>query len=237
MVHNELIHFNTYVNYWLLCSLPSETAGHCYQCGETAEGPHAGMLHSAFSVSSHYRCCVVTKLWPSFEQDSQLPQFNETFLANLHSLKQQMNESEWKVKFPTLTWKPAKTKIESYININILYSAELWVLDALLADLPDGPAEANTPSSRARFLQLSFLCILVFSWCSDPNCCCDSRCWFSYISSRGFNNIFLWRYWCTLRGIYWAGMCGAQKFHTVNYRFYSSVFVRIKQARHNMLIS
>ncbi|XP_039975962.1 CD74 molecule, major histocompatibility complex, class II invariant chain a isoform X2 [Xiphias gladius] len=29
-------------------------------------------------------------------QDSQLPQFNETFLVNLQSLKQQMNESEWK---------------------------------------------------------------------------------------------------------------------------------------------
>ncbi|XP_035506133.1 H-2 class II histocompatibility antigen gamma chain [Scophthalmus maximus] len=29
-------------------------------------------------------------------QDSQLPQFNETFLANLQSLKQQMNDSEWK---------------------------------------------------------------------------------------------------------------------------------------------
>ncbi|XP_060903905.1 CD74 molecule, major histocompatibility complex, class II invariant chain a [Labrus mixtus] len=28
-------------------------------------------------------------------QDSQLPQFNETFLANLHDLKKQMNESEW----------------------------------------------------------------------------------------------------------------------------------------------
>lgn len=28
--------------------------------------------------------------------DSQLPQFNETFQANLQSLKQQMNESEWK---------------------------------------------------------------------------------------------------------------------------------------------
>ncbi|XP_031175357.1 CD74 molecule, major histocompatibility complex, class II invariant chain a isoform X2 [Sander lucioperca] len=29
-------------------------------------------------------------------QDSQLPQFNETFLANLQSLKQHVNESEWK---------------------------------------------------------------------------------------------------------------------------------------------
>lgn len=28
-------------------------------------------------------------------QDSQLPQFNETFLANLQSLKSQMNETEW----------------------------------------------------------------------------------------------------------------------------------------------
>ncbi|XP_030252735.1 CD74 molecule, major histocompatibility complex, class II invariant chain a [Sparus aurata] len=28
-------------------------------------------------------------------QDSQLPQFNETFLANLQSLKQHMNETEW----------------------------------------------------------------------------------------------------------------------------------------------
>ncbi|XP_034399667.1 H-2 class II histocompatibility antigen gamma chain-like [Cyclopterus lumpus] len=28
-------------------------------------------------------------------QDSQLPQFNETFLANLQSLKQHVNESEW----------------------------------------------------------------------------------------------------------------------------------------------
>ncbi|XP_041653545.1 CD74 molecule, major histocompatibility complex, class II invariant chain a isoform X3 [Cheilinus undulatus] len=30
------------------------------------------------------------------QQDSQLPQFNKTFLANLHGLKKQMNESEWK---------------------------------------------------------------------------------------------------------------------------------------------
>ncbi|XP_068450697.1 CD74 molecule, major histocompatibility complex, class II invariant chain a [Clinocottus analis] len=29
-------------------------------------------------------------------QESQLPQFNETFLANLQSLKQHVNESEWK---------------------------------------------------------------------------------------------------------------------------------------------
>ncbi|XP_018555124.1 CD74 molecule, major histocompatibility complex, class II invariant chain a isoform X2 [Lates calcarifer] len=29
-------------------------------------------------------------------QDAQLPQFNETFQANLQSLKQQINESEWK---------------------------------------------------------------------------------------------------------------------------------------------
>ncbi|XP_034738645.1 CD74 molecule, major histocompatibility complex, class II invariant chain a isoform X1 [Etheostoma cragini] len=29
-------------------------------------------------------------------QDSQLPQFNETFLANLQSMKQHVNESEWK---------------------------------------------------------------------------------------------------------------------------------------------
>uniref|UniRef100_A0AAX7SK46 Thyroglobulin type-1 domain-containing protein n=1 Tax=Astatotilapia calliptera TaxID=8154 RepID=A0AAX7SK46_ASTCA len=29
-------------------------------------------------------------------QDSELPQFNETFLANLQTLKQQMNDSEWK---------------------------------------------------------------------------------------------------------------------------------------------
>ncbi|XP_023127418.2 CD74 molecule, major histocompatibility complex, class II invariant chain a [Amphiprion ocellaris] len=29
-------------------------------------------------------------------QDSQLPHFNETFLANLQSLQQQMNDSEWK---------------------------------------------------------------------------------------------------------------------------------------------
>ncbi|XP_020500980.1 CD74 molecule, major histocompatibility complex, class II invariant chain a [Labrus bergylta] len=28
-------------------------------------------------------------------QDSPLPQFNETFLTNLHGLKKQMNESEW----------------------------------------------------------------------------------------------------------------------------------------------
>ncbi|TNN64780.1 H-2 class II histocompatibility antigen gamma chain [Liparis tanakae] len=34
-------------------------------------------------------------------QDSQLPQFNETFLANLQSLKQQVNESEWKTKCQT----------------------------------------------------------------------------------------------------------------------------------------
>lgn len=29
------------------------------------------------------------------QQDSQLPQFNETFLANLQGLKQHMNQSEW----------------------------------------------------------------------------------------------------------------------------------------------
>ncbi|XP_076595334.1 CD74 molecule, major histocompatibility complex, class II invariant chain a isoform X2 [Chaetodon auriga] len=29
------------------------------------------------------------------QQDSQLPQFNETFLANLQSLKHQMNDTEW----------------------------------------------------------------------------------------------------------------------------------------------
>lgn len=29
-------------------------------------------------------------------QDAQLPQFNETFLANLQTLKQQINETEWK---------------------------------------------------------------------------------------------------------------------------------------------
>nr|QIM55159.1 H-2 class II histocompatibility antigen gamma chain [Lateolabrax japonicus] len=38
----------------------------------------------------------VEKQLKDLMQDSQLPQFNETFLANLHSLKQQMNESEWK---------------------------------------------------------------------------------------------------------------------------------------------
>ncbi|XP_070768943.1 CD74 molecule, major histocompatibility complex, class II invariant chain a [Enoplosus armatus] len=38
----------------------------------------------------------VEKQLKDLMQDSQLPQFNETFLANLESLKQQMNESEWK---------------------------------------------------------------------------------------------------------------------------------------------
>nr|AKA66318.1 MHC II invariant chain [Siniperca chuatsi] len=38
----------------------------------------------------------VEKQLKDLMQDSQLPQFNETFLANLQGLKQQMNESEWK---------------------------------------------------------------------------------------------------------------------------------------------
>uniref|UniRef100_A0AAQ6IN15 Thyroglobulin type-1 domain-containing protein n=1 Tax=Anabas testudineus TaxID=64144 RepID=A0AAQ6IN15_ANATE len=38
----------------------------------------------------------VANLWSYLEQDFELPHFNETFLANLKSLKQQINESEWK---------------------------------------------------------------------------------------------------------------------------------------------
>lgn len=36
-----------------------------------------------------------------FEQNPQLPQFNETFLANLQSMKQHVNESEWTVELHT----------------------------------------------------------------------------------------------------------------------------------------
>ncbi|XP_045886525.1 CD74 molecule, major histocompatibility complex, class II invariant chain a [Micropterus dolomieu] len=38
----------------------------------------------------------VEKQLKDLMQDTQLPQFNETFLTNLQGLKQQMNESEWK---------------------------------------------------------------------------------------------------------------------------------------------
>lgn len=40
--------------------------------------------------------------------------------------------------------------------IYVLHSAELWVLDALLADLRDGPAATCTSKSWSRLLQLSF---------------------------------------------------------------------------------
>ncbi|KAI3351788.1 hypothetical protein L3Q82_020631, partial [Scortum barcoo] len=38
----------------------------------------------------------VEKQLKELMQDAQLPQFNETFMANLQSLKQQINESDWK---------------------------------------------------------------------------------------------------------------------------------------------
>ena len=55
------------------------------------------------SVLSHqklHEAAVVTleKQLMDLLQDPHLPQFNDTFGANLQSLKQQMNDSEWKVK-------------------------------------------------------------------------------------------------------------------------------------------
>lgn len=93
MMYNRLI-------FWMYLTplLPSETARHCHQCGEAGEGSHSGMLCSVSRVFSHCWCCAVTKLCTSFVQDSELPQFNETFLVNLRGLKQHMNDSEWQVK-------------------------------------------------------------------------------------------------------------------------------------------
>lgn len=56
---------------------------------------------------------LVTKLWSCFQPDFQLPPFNKTFIANLQSLKNQMNETEWQVKPCTHIYMEAtNTKLE-----------------------------------------------------------------------------------------------------------------------------
>ncbi|KAM6999938.1 CD74 molecule, major histocompatibility complex, class II invariant chain a [Tautogolabrus adspersus] len=62
-------------------------------------------------------------------QDSQLPQFNETFLANLHGLKKQMNESEW-------------TSFESWMRY--------WLIFQMAQQKPVAPTAQSAPVIMTR---------------------------------------------------------------------------------------
>lgn len=54
---------------------------------EDSKKPMSKLQDTAVSVEKQVKDLL--------QQDSQLPQFNETFLANLQGLKQHMNQSEW----------------------------------------------------------------------------------------------------------------------------------------------
>uniref|UniRef100_A0A669ECG3 CD74 molecule, major histocompatibility complex, class II invariant chain a n=1 Tax=Oreochromis niloticus TaxID=8128 RepID=A0A669ECG3_ORENI len=73
-------------------------------------------------------------------QDSELPQFNETFLANLQTLKQHMNDSEWKsfetwmrywLIFKMAQQQPATPTPQSAISANDRLHAALQLLTLL----------------------------------------------------------------------------------------------------------
>lgn len=101
------------------------------------------IVHCSVSV---FRCATELR---SSVQDFDLPSFNKTFMANLEGLKKNIQEEEWKVSrsggiannylYMSHWW------IVDVILLGFffLHSAELWVLDALLADLQDGPGQAR----------------------------------------------------------------------------------------------
>lgn len=81
-------------------------------------------------------------------QDVSLPKFNETFLANLQTLRQQINESEWQVKRPNPTcvdknW--AGVKNITISNIFSLQTFESWMRNWLIFQMAQKTPPAPTP--------------------------------------------------------------------------------------------
>lgn len=80
-------------------------------------------------------------------QDFELPYFNKTFMDNLEGLKKDVGDEEWKVscrEAASLTVRPVVSGWWIWSCLGFFFhSTELWVLDAVLADLQDGPGQAR----------------------------------------------------------------------------------------------